>query len=407
MKVSGEIFRNKSFLYFWMSSMLTAMGDSIFMITLMWLLVQISGSPVVVGTYILVVTLTKFSFVLFGGVVVDRFSVKKLLIGSAIGRGSILLLLFAVIAAGDPNLFFFYAAGVIFGLIDAVSEPAAITFRTRLVPEKHYTQSMSLLMMAGQAASVVGPLLGAMLYAIYDAKMAFLLNGFAFFAAAGLFLFISVKEERSVEESSSFFAGIKEGFAFFVGSPVLATMAAFAFFANAAVGAVMVSLPFLMKDLNYGIQGYGWAHTSLAIGSVVAAILFSLFVIHRPKPYMTLLTCFLQGASILLIGFFSEDLALLLFFLALVGFLEAAVNVIAPSVNHALIPPKLFGRVIGIMVIIMGISEPIAAGTAGLLIEKIGADGIFVWGGSMEMLVAVIVFSFPFIRHFKSNEERS
>ncbi|MFG6494447.1 MFS transporter [Fictibacillus sp. UD] len=107
MKLSGEIFRNKSFLYFWLSSILTAMGDSIFMITLMWLLVQLSGSPVIVGTYILLVTLTKFSFILFGGAVVDRFSVRKLLIGSALGRGAILLLLFLVIAYAQPPIYFF------------------------------------------------------------------------------------------------------------------------------------------------------------------------------------------------------------------------------------------------------------------------------------------------------------
>ncbi|MDM5316908.1 MFS transporter [Fictibacillus sp. b24] len=407
MKLSGEIFRNKSFLYFWLSSILTAMGDSIFMITLMWLLVQLSGSPVIVGTYILLVTLTKFSFILFGGAVVDRFSVRKLLIGSAIGRGAILLLLFLVTANAQPPIYFFYITGVLFGLIDAISEPAGITFRTRLVPEKHYTQSMSLLMMAGQASGVTGPILGAMLYALYGAKMAFLINGVAFFVAAGLFLFIQVKEEDDKEGHTSFFSGIKEGFTFFINAPVLATMAVFAFFANAAVGAVMVSLPFLMKDLDFGIKGYGWAQTSLAVGSVIAAIVFSLFVIQKPKPYMTLLTCFLQGASIVLIGFFSRELAVLLLLLSFVGFFEAAVNVIAPSVNHALIPPKLFGRVIGIMVIIMGISEPIAAGTAGLLIEKIGAADVFVWGGSMEMIVALIVFSLPFIRNFKPEDKRS
>ncbi len=407
MKLSGEIFRNKSFLYFWLSSILTAMGDSIFMITLMWLLVQLSGSPVIVGTYILLVTMTKFSFILFGGAVVDRFSVRKLLIGSALGRGAILLLIFLVISYTQPPIYYFYITGVLFGLIDAISEPAGITFRTRLVPEKHYTQSMSLIMMAGQASGVVGPLLGAMLYALYGAKMAFLINGVAFFVAAGLFLFIKVKEVNNEKEHSSFFMGIKEGFTFFINTPVLATMAVFAFFANAAVGAVMVSLPFLMKDLDFGIKGYGWAQTSLAIGSVVAAVVFSLFVIHKPKPYMTLLTCFLQGASIVLIGFFSKELAILLLLLSFVGFFEAAVNVIAPSVNHALIPPKLFGRVIGIMVIIMGISEPIAAGTAGLLIEKIGATDVFVWGGLMEMLVAIIVFSLPFIRNYKPEDKRS
>ncbi|KZE69425.1 hypothetical protein AWM68_03935 [Fictibacillus phosphorivorans] len=347
MKLSGEIFRNKSFLYFWLSSILTAMGDSIFMITLMWLLVQLSGSPVIVGTYILLVTLTKFSFILFGGAVVDRFSVRRLLIGSAIGRGAILLLLFIVIANANPPIYFFYMTGVLFGLIDAISEPAGITFRTRLVPEKHYTQSMSLIMMAGQASGVAGPLLGAMLYAIYGAKMAFLINAVAFFVAAGLFLFIKVKEDENEVEHSSFFAGIKEGFMFFIHAPVLAAMAVFAFFANAAVGAVMVSLPFLMKDLDFGIKGYGWAQTSLAVGSVFAAVVFSLFVIQKPKPYMTLLTCFLQGACIVSIGFFSRELAVLLLLLSFVGFFEAAVNVIAPSVNHALIPPKLFGRVIG------------------------------------------------------------
>lgn len=176
-------------------------------------------------------------------------------------------------------------------------------------------------------------------------------------------------------------------------------MAVFAFFANAAVGATFISIPFLADELNYGVEGFGLMNTAIGVGSVAGAVLFSVFTIKNPKPYMTLLTCFLQGIVIMLIGF-TGNLWIIITLIALMGLHETAVNVIAPSVNHTIIPPRIFGRVISVMILVMSGSVPIAQAVAGWVMEWTAPQNIFIYGGLLEMGAALLTFSLPFVRNY-------
>lgn len=136
-------------------------------------------------------------------------------------------------------------------------------------------------------------------------------------------------------------------------------MAVFALFANAAVSTIHVSSPFFAKDLGFGVTGFGWMTAAIGIG----ALLFSVITIANPRPVMTLYTCFLQGVFFLLVSFVDRFWLVILLFV-LIGFQESAVNVIAPSVNHSMIPKKMLGRVISVMILVMTGSQPISQALA-------------------------------------------
>ena len=87
---------------------------------------------------------------------------------------------------------------------------------------------------------------------------------------------------------------------------------------------------------------------------------------------------------------------LVIFLFVLIGFQETAVNVIAPSVNHSIIPRKMFRRVLSVMILVMTDSQPISQALAGWAMKWTGP--IFLYAGLLEMISAVIVFLFPFVR---------
>jgi predicted MFS family arabinose efflux permease len=192
---------------------------------------------------------------------------------------------------------------------------------------------------------------------------------------------------------------VKSGFHYFLTTPIIMTMAVFAFFANAAVGATLISIPFLAEELNLGVEGFGLMNTAIGVGSVAGAVVFSVISIRNPKPYMTLLTCFLQGMIIMLIGF-TVNIWMIITLIALMGLHETAVNVIAPSVNHTIIPARIFGRVISVMILVMSGSVPIAQAAAGWLMEWTSPQNIFIYGGVLEMGAALLTFSLPFVRDY-------
>jgi MFS family permease len=400
MEMNLSLFKNKNFLFYWLAGWISSLGDGVFIIALTWMLVQTTGSSLIVGSYLFVLGVTKLVLIMFGGVVVDRMDNRKLLIFSDVARALLMFVFFMMGGHGAPPLWSFYVIGVLFGLVDSVNEPASIACRTRIVEEKFYTQSMGLLMIAGNVSVIIGPSLGALLVAYFSPLDAILLNGASFLVSAVLILLVHFKPVQHTEEPEkreSFFTGFKSGLNYFKSTPILLAMATFAFFSNAAVGTTEITIPFLAKSLHAGVQGFGLMNTSIGIGSVVGAIVFSLFVIKRPRPYMTLLTCFLQGIMLLLIGF-THNLWLLVALFILVGGHETAVNIIAPSVNHTLIPPHLFGRVISIMIIVMSGSIPLSQAVTGWLMTRVEPHRIFTFAGLLEMAVALITFSLPVVR---------
>ncbi|MDL2419380.1 MFS transporter (plasmid) [Bacillus shihchuchen] len=142
----------------------------------------------------------------------------------------------------------------------------------------------------------------------------------------------------------------------------------------------------------------------MAVGSVIGGIIFSLFVISNARPTMTIITCFFQGIILLLVGHVNH-IWLMVSLFALIGLLETAVNIIAPSVNHTIIPPKIFGRVISILILVMSGSIPISQAIAGYLMKWIEPNTIFIYAGVLEISAAVMVFSLPFVRNYNVNQK--
>lgn len=56
---------------------------------------------------------------------------------------------------------FFYLFAVVFGAVEAVALPAEMASGTRIVIKEHYSQSMSLLLVAGNLSAIIGPMIGA------------------------------------------------------------------------------------------------------------------------------------------------------------------------------------------------------------------------------------------------------
>lgn len=144
------------------------------------MLVESTGSSAVVGTYLFLLGMSKLIFILFSGVIVDRFKAKNLLIASDWIRGGIMFLIVLIGLHGSPPLWVFYIMGLVFGMVDALSEPAAVTCRIQIVAKKYYSQSLSILTIATQISAVIGPAIGAWFVKFTGGVSAIALNGVAF-----------------------------------------------------------------------------------------------------------------------------------------------------------------------------------------------------------------------------------
>lgn len=412
MTLNLSIFKNKSFRLLWLSTLLSGLSDSMFMIALTLMVVKTTGSGAVLGALLMAIGIPHMVLTVIGGVVVDRFNPRKVLTVTYALRAAVMgfLLLLAWQGQGVPPIWALFVMAVAFGSVDAFEWPAATAVRQRLVAKEMYVQSYSLLAMAFQLSAVLGPMAGAFLAAGGDYWLVFGVNGMSFLFAMGSMMKIQLQDARvettSPQKKTSFLTDTLEGFRYVLQTPVILTTSLVAFVVNACVAATIVALPFLAEQGQHGALGLGWMQTGMSIGGALGAILFSLFAIRNPTPKLTLLACLLEGVMFLLMGL-TGHLWLLVGLMLFVGLAETAVNTIAPSVNQSIIPPRLIGRVISVLILMMSSSDPLAKGAAGLLLDQWDAKTMFLLAGAIQLLVVCTAFLLPAIRNFDRHRPSS
>ena len=122
-----------------------------------WLVLELTGSAVAIGTATALQFLPMLLFGVWGGVLVDRFDRWKLIVITQ----SVSLVLAAVLAVttllGQTTLGLVYVMAALLGLVTVVDSPARQAFVTDLVPPADYVNAQAINSTIHNAGRLVGP----------------------------------------------------------------------------------------------------------------------------------------------------------------------------------------------------------------------------------------------------------
>jgi MFS family permease len=107
-------------------------GDTAWTIALAWTAVQLAG-PAVAGLIVAAGTVPRAGVLLAGGVVADRFDVRRVLMLTTVARVLVLLVTIVVAVVVGESVPLLAIAAIGFGICDAIFEPAAATLSGQLV----------------------------------------------------------------------------------------------------------------------------------------------------------------------------------------------------------------------------------------------------------------------------------
>lgn len=409
LKYSFKIFTDQSFLVYWIGFFFSAIGDAVFSLAIMWMIVETTDSAVLMSTYLLLFGIPRLLFMLAGGVLADRWNPIKVMFWSDIMRAFLMFGLFVMTLLGTPTIWMLFILAVLFGSVDAFYWPAASSLRRFIVSKERFTQSYGVIMGTMQLASIVGPILAAGLLAIGGYGWAIGFNFISFVVSAITLRYIRIsqstlKSDERQTRTRSFKVELVEGLSFVWKTPVIFIMISTAFLANAGANGVGVGLPFLAQEFGNGVEGLSWMSAGFGVGGVVGAIIFSVLSIKNPTPRMTLTAFLSQGVAILLVSLTGE-LWQVIVLMVLMGITSTAIQVIAPSVNQLIIPPQLMGRVSSVMSIVAMGSTPFAQAGAGFIVDKVSPHAVFAIGGTLEILAAFVALCIPAIRMYGRENE--
>lgn len=394
--------QGRPFWVFWGAVTATNVGDGIRLVALPLLATQVTENPTLIA---LVTVFTYVPALLFGqvaGVFVDRVRKRRLIAFSQAGRAVVLAVVAVAIAVEALDITMLCAAAFLYGVGEAVSDPASHAILPRLVAADNLGRANSDLQ-SGQIVGemFVGRALGGILFAV--AQPLPILANVLVLAAASLAL-VSLGEVEGALETAvphrvlrqgrlrDFFEELAEGIRVVMHSRLLSVMSLLlAVWAGVSGAFWGVAAIYALRDLQSGEIGFGIMLALAAVGSLAGSRIAIQVIRGLGAPGAAAISVFVSGVSIIALTW-TRDLWLASVLLAFNGAAVTVWNVMTITIRQATVEPHMLGRVSSTYLVLARIALPVGAGLAGLLATATDAPTVFlVFGGVLLVVSAVLL----------------
>jgi MFS family permease len=349
--------RVRNFALFWGGQLVSGTGTWMQTVAMAWLVLQISGSAVTLGTVTALQFLPMLLLSLPAGALADRFSKRKLLLTAQILATVQAVLLGVLASTGTPRIWQLAALSIALGVSNAVNNPAQQAFVSEMVGPQMVPDAVALNSAQFNATRMVGSALGGVAIAYLGVATVFFLNAASFAAALAALLAMHVDELHPAAGRPAGRRAVREGLCYAVQTPavlfVLATLAVVGTFGfNWPVAAPLIA----RAVLNLHAVGFGALMGAFGAGALVAAL--SLAAIRGGGDRRIVTAGGLLAVVLVLLGW-SHSYPLSLVLMGLAGATATVFTTTANTRLQLLVPDRLRGRVMSLFVLLMAGTTPI------------------------------------------------
>jgi len=393
----GALHRHPNFRVYWTGSLLSNTGTWMQTLAQSWLVYQLTGSALLLGTVNFLQGLPSLFLALVGGVLADRIERRKLMLITQVAQMALALLLAGLTLAGVVRVEQVMVIAFLSGLVNAIATPTRQGIISDLVPREDLQNAIAVSSAQFQTSQLVGPAIAGVLVATVGAGWAFLLNGLSFGAVIVSLLMLRLPPWKAPAVKVPMWRSAREGVSFVFHHQVLGTLVLVA-----AVPALFLRpsqqslLPvFAASVLDVGATGLGLLMSANGAGALAGALLVaSLGRIHH-RGLLQLCSGVAYGVALILFAA-SRRLELS----AALLFLGAAFSMIFTSLNQTflqtLAPDEMRGRVLSVLTLTTFGMIPLGSFIAGAAAEQWGAAVVVAAGGAISALfMLAVLFTRP------------
>lgn len=369
-------------------------------IALGWLVLILTGS----GTALGLVMAAQFGPMFFlgpwGGVIVDRFDKRSLLLVTQTAFAVLALGISIIILADRVELWMLYIYAFLFGLVRVFDNPGRQSFVSEMVDEAHLKNAISLNATLNNTARAVGPSIAGIIIATVSIGFCFLFNAISYIGTIGALVMMEraalSPSEPTGKRSGQLVAGLRYAWSVPTIRYTLLMMAIIGTFTYE----FQVTLPLIAQHtFAAGAGAYAALMSAFGVGSMLGG-LFSAGR-HRVAARHLLGFVLLFGISIL---FASVMPSLLLAIVAMfvVGFFSINVLSLANTTVQLQSAPEMRGRVMALWSTAMIGSTFFGGPAVGWVGEFLGPR----WGLALSGIAAIIAAAAAARYLLRSDEAR-
>ena len=337
------------------------------------------------------------SIALYGGYIADKSEKKKML--TLIFSGVFLSSLVIFIVTLKSMSGYIHAGWIVpiiytmvfcNGIARAFYGPSAFTVMANSVPKEIYPNSSSWNSSSWQIASILGPLVGGLVYGFYGITAVYCII-LAFLLIALVCVFFLRRYPPIFTPKESIWQSLSEGIHFVFHNKMMIGAMSLDLFSVFFGGAVALLPVFANEILHVGPEGLGIMRATSSLGAVLVMLAMARFS-PMGKPWRNLLIA-VTGFGLSIICFaLSRNFYLSLLFLFTEGAFDSISVLIRGTIMQLLTPDQMRGRVSAVNSMFIGSSNELGAFESGLTAKLMRTVPAVVFGGSMTLGIAFITY---------------
>jgi predicted MFS family arabinose efflux permease len=364
----------------WIGACTSSIGTWMQMLAQSWLVLQLSGSPFMLGLDSFLGGIPIVLFSLFGGVFADRTARQKILIGSQVVQLTCAFVLAALFATGFVQVWHILTLSFIVGTAQSFGGPAYQALIPSLVKSEDLPNAIALNSIQFNVARVLGPMFGGLALTKLGASWCFSLNGISFFFVVVSLLVIRPHFSPS-KTGESVVTSMKQGFSFIRKQGTMESLILLAFSMTLLAFPVVVFLPVFARDVFHGGPNlYTIMLVCSGCGSICGALVVAGFGKYKHQGRAALLMLVVLGA--LITGFaLSRWLVLSCVLIFLSGAILLAAFVTISSLVQMITSNEMRGRVMSVYNVAFRGGMPFGSLIVGGLVKEFSAPAVLMYNG--------------------------
>jgi len=383
---------NRDFQLLFFGQLVSQVGDQFLFIAALSIINRLTASPLALSGLALAISIPQLTFGLLGGVLVDRFNRKRLLIVSDVLRA--LVILPAVLVHQRNEVWILYPAAAGLAIVGTAFYPARNAVMPNIVSPALLLSANTLIQVSYILALVFGATLAGFVVNLWGPTAAILFDSGSFLFSTLLIAAMRIPPNVPAQThgaARTVWEQLVQGLRYVTSSSLLLRVLAITAVAALGIGAIQIlGLNFLNQRLNVTEQGFGLTMAMMGIGIAVGGAVVQRIASRRPANQVVGVC--LAGVGIAIIVFaLAPHFGFVLVAAAGIGLCLVVARAALATLTQQLVPDQVRGRVESAVNMVVSVSTASAQGLAGLLGDPhfLGVQGVFVSAGVITLMSGV------------------
>lgn len=349
----------KDFRTYWFGSLFAMFGHRLIIVAISLLIYRLTGSALSLGIVAAATAIPIMFFNFLGGIISDKYNVKRILTLLSFSISIILILLSYLTYTNKVEPLHIYICSIALGILLGIDFPARNSYFPKIIPEKYLRSGVSLNGATMAGSSVVVPTIGGFLISYYGSFIGILLSAFGYLVMCiSTFFLPDAKNNNKNSTNLKFFF---EGFNFIIKNELFYLMILLTYFTNFFIFGYIQALPAFIDLFDGTAKELGFMFSSAGLGALSGLLTAGKVNIKSNLGKKILFSASFFSFLIILVSLTGTWIIpekipgteiLLIFPLAIIGHFANGFYMLSTyAVIQSLVPENIRGRVMGILAI--------------------------------------------------------